>query len=87
MNVQGTFTVSQIVARGMVERGNGGAILTLSSLASMLGVQDHTAYCCSKGAVDSLTRMMALELGQFTRVCPPLYAHSRCLPMPGFAAT
>ena len=31
--------------------------------ASMTALPDHTTYCASKGAVDQLTRMMALELG------------------------
>lgn len=26
---------------------------------------DHTAYCASKSAVDSMTRVMALELGPY----------------------
>lgn len=26
-------------------------------------LQDHVAYCASKGAVDAMTRVMALELG------------------------
>ena len=30
----------------------------------MVALADHTAYCASKGALDQLTRMMALELGK-----------------------
>ena len=29
----------------------------------MVGLADHAAYCASKGALDQLTRVMALELG------------------------
>merc|ERR1712146_709373 len=29
----------------------------------MVALTDHTSYCTSKGALDQLTRMMALELG------------------------
>ncbi|HTK12101.1 MAG TPA: glucose 1-dehydrogenase [Ktedonobacteraceae bacterium] len=63
VNVRAVMLISQIVARGMIERGQGGAIVNLSSQASMIGLLDHTAYCASKGALDQLTRVMALELG------------------------
>ncbi|MGB1285936.1 MAG: SDR family oxidoreductase [Aggregatilineales bacterium] len=64
VNVRAVMLVSQVVAKGMIERGNGGAIVNISSQASMRGLQDHTTYCTSKGALDQLTRMMALELGE-----------------------
>jgi len=63
VNVRAVLLISQVVARGMITRGQGGAIVNLSSQASMLGLLDHTAYCASKGALDQLTRVMALELG------------------------
>lgn len=63
VNVRAAFIISQVVARGMVERGQGGAIVNLSSQSSMVGLLDHTAYCASKGALDQLTRVMAVELG------------------------
>eukprot|EP00759_Apiculatamorpha_spiralis_P049608 PhF_6_TR4428/c0_g1_i4/m.5993/K03331/DCXR; L-xylulose reductase len=47
----------------MVSRRVRGSIVNVSSQASMIGLQDHTAYCSSKGALDQLTRCMALELG------------------------
>ncbi|GAC1365511.1 MAG: SDR family oxidoreductase [Ktedonobacteraceae bacterium] len=63
VNVRAAFIISQVVARGMIERGQGGAIVNLSSQSSMVGLLDHTAYCASKGALDQLTRVMAVELG------------------------
>jgi len=63
VNARAVLIVSQIVAKGMISRGSGGAIVNVSSQSSMRAVQDHTAYCTSKGALDQLTRMMALELG------------------------
>lgn len=41
------------------------AIVNVSSQASLVGLIGHTAYNTSKGALDSLTRMMALELAQY----------------------
>lgn len=63
VNVRAVLVVTQVVARGMIARGNGGAVVNLSSQASMVGIADHAAYCASKGALDNLTRVMALELG------------------------
>ena len=53
----------QIVARGMVDRGNGGSIVMISSIAGMKALEKRTVYCSSKGALDQLTRCLALELG------------------------
>jgi len=63
VNVQATMVVSQVVAKGLIARGVKGAIVNVSSQGSIMAIPEHTAYCCSKAAVDHLTRMMALELG------------------------
>ncbi len=63
INVRAVLVVSQIVASGMVRRAHPGAIVNLSSQASLAGLVDHAAYGASKGAVDALTRVMAQELG------------------------
>ena len=53
----------KVVAKGMVTRGNGGSIVNVSSRASASAVESHTSYCASKGALDQVMRVMALELG------------------------
>ncbi|KAK3581448.1 hypothetical protein CHS0354_031772 [Potamilus streckersoni] len=63
VNFKAVFNISQIVARGMVERGDGGAIVNVSSVASRIAVRNMASYCSSKGAMDSLTQVMANELG------------------------
>ena len=60
-NVRGLFALSRLVARGMVERGRG-AIVNVSSILASLAVPARTVYCASKGAVESLTRAMAVDL-------------------------
>jgi len=62
VNIRAALVVSQVVATGMIVRGGGGAIVNVSSQASMVGLTHH-AYCASKGGLDQLTRVMALELG------------------------
>ncbi|KAK7500948.1 hypothetical protein BaRGS_00007828 [Batillaria attramentaria] len=62
-NFKGVFNVTQTVARGMVERGTGGAIVNISSLAATRGFDRHSLYCPSKAALNSLTQVLAIELG------------------------
>ncbi|HEY4383158.1 MAG TPA: glucose 1-dehydrogenase [Ktedonobacteraceae bacterium] len=64
VNTRAVLVISQVVAAGMVRRGKGGAIVNVSSLSSKVGLEDHAAYCASKGALDQLSRVMALELGE-----------------------
>jgi NAD(P)-dependent dehydrogenase (short-subunit alcohol dehydrogenase family) len=60
-NVRGLYYLSQLVARSMVERGRG-VIVHVSSILARLAVPSRTVYCATKGAVESLTRAMALDL-------------------------
>ncbi len=61
-NVRGVFQLSRRVAADMVERGERGAIVHLSSILARLAVANRTAYIASKGAIEGLTRAMALDL-------------------------
>jgi L-xylulose reductase len=63
VNVRAALIVTQVVVRGLIERGQSGAVVNVSSQSSTRGLMDHAAYCASKGALDQLTRVMALELG------------------------
>ena len=47
----------------MLSRGKGGSIVNISSVASKCPSEGVAAYCASKGALDQLSRVMALELG------------------------
>ena len=60
-NVRGVYYLSQLVAKGMVERHQG-SIIHISSILAKLSVPMRTVYCASKGAIESLTRAMALDL-------------------------
>lgn len=63
VNLRAVIQVSQIVVRGMIARGAPGAIVNVSSQTSKGAVTDHSVYCSTKGAMDMLTKVMALELG------------------------
>ncbi|CAN5642585.1 SDR family oxidoreductase [soil metagenome] len=63
VNVRGTFLMSQAVGRRMIERGSGGAIINISSIAGLLGghpdYMQTVGYNTSKGAIISMTRDLA----------------------------
>jgi len=62
-NVKQVINVSQIVAKKMVAAGTPGSIVNVSSQASQAALGDHTVYCGTKGALDMITKVAALELG------------------------
>ena len=47
----------------MIAHGKGGSIVNVSSQASKIAIKEHTVYGGTKGALDQITRVMALELG------------------------
>jgi 3-oxoacyl-[acyl-carrier protein] reductase/meso-butanediol dehydrogenase/(S,S)-butanediol dehydrogenase/diacetyl reductase len=62
VNLRGAFLIAQASARAMVERGKGGCILNISSIASRLGAATNAAYAVSKAGLNTLSRVMAMEL-------------------------
>lgn len=60
VNLKGLFFCCQAAARRMVPQKRG-RIVNISSQASLVGIRDHAAYCASKGGVNQLTRVLALE--------------------------
>ena len=61
VNVVGTFLVSREAARVMRETG-GGAIVQMGSVSGLRGNIGRSAYGASKGAIVTLTEVMAVEL-------------------------
>jgi NAD(P)-dependent dehydrogenase (short-subunit alcohol dehydrogenase family) len=64
VNLKGHFLVGQAVARELVRNdGPGrGAIVNMSSVNSLLTIPTIASYNASKGAINQLTRVMALAL-------------------------
>ncbi|XP_066955810.1 D-erythrulose reductase-like [Macrobrachium rosenbergii] len=56
------MNVSQVVAGDLIAREQRGSIVNVSSQAGQHALRDHTVYCSTKGAVDMMTKVMALEL-------------------------
>lgn len=60
VNLKGLFFCCQAAGRIMLEQGFG-RIINMSSQASVVGIRDHAVYCTTKGGVNQLTRVLALE--------------------------
>jgi len=65
VNVRAVMVISQVIAKNMISRGVKGSIVNVSSQASSTALPLHATYCATKGALDQMTRVMALELGKY----------------------
>lgn len=62
-NALGTFLCSQLAGLAMVQQPTGGVIVTLGDWATVRPYLNYSAYFPSKGAIPTLTRALAVELG------------------------
>lgn len=73
INVKGTFLFTQAAAKIMIGQCSG-KIINLSSCSGKKPTREEGAYCASKSAVIGLTRVTALELGEYgincNAICP-----------------
>jgi len=59
-NLKGYFLVAQAVVPQMLQNGYG-KVINMSSILGTVGLQNQVAYASSKGGVDQMTKVMALE--------------------------
>jgi NAD(P)-dependent dehydrogenase (short-subunit alcohol dehydrogenase family) len=59
INVRAPFALSQAALPSL---GSGASIIFVSSIAGYVGFPNSTAYCATKGAIELLTRALAVEL-------------------------
>ena len=60
VNLRGLFFACQAAGRIMLEQGSG-RIINMSSQAGVVGIREHAVYSASKGGVNLLTKVLALE--------------------------
>ncbi|MGE0719153.1 MAG: SDR family NAD(P)-dependent oxidoreductase, partial [Alphaproteobacteria bacterium] len=60
-NLRGAFLMAQAVARDLVARGRGGAIVNIASVTAFRTAGQLSAYAASKAGLVHLTRVLALE--------------------------
>jgi gluconate 5-dehydrogenase len=81
VNVDGTFYVSRAVGLHMIQRGQGGRIINIASVAGLRGqdpsVMPTLPYNTSKGAVVNFTRALAATLAEHNItvncICPGFF--------------
>jgi len=81
VNVDGTFYVSRAVGLRMIERGQGGRIINIASVAGLRGTDPSVLptlpYNTSKGAVVNFTRALAATLAEHNItvncICPGFF--------------
>jgi len=62
VNLTGTFLTNQAAARRMIGQKSGGRLITISSIAALIGYSGLAHYCASKGGVNGFVRSAAVEL-------------------------
>ncbi|HEX9834668.1 MAG TPA: mycofactocin-coupled SDR family oxidoreductase [Mycobacterium sp.] len=65
INLTGVWNTIKAVVPAMIEAGNGGSIINISSAAGIKAVPGGGHYCASKFGVVALTNSLAIELGEF----------------------
>lgn len=68
VNMRAPFVLTQMVAPGMIAQRSG-KIINISSQAAEVALLGHGAYCASKGGLNMLTKVTAVELGQHNIQC------------------
>ncbi len=76
VNLTGTFLVTKAVAQALIEQGEGGRIVNISSIAGREGIATFAAYGTTKAGIILFTRVLARELApqgiNVNCVCPGL---------------
>jgi NAD(P)-dependent dehydrogenase (short-subunit alcohol dehydrogenase family) len=74
VNVRGAYFLLQAVARGLIEAGRPGSLITISSQMAHVGGIDRAVYAATKHAVEGFTKAMAIEWGRHgirvNTICP-----------------
>ncbi len=74
VNLNGSFYMSRAFGRVLVEQGQGGSIVNISSVGGKLMAAQTAAYAASKAGIHALTCAMAAEVGphgiRVNAICP-----------------
>jgi NAD(P)-dependent dehydrogenase (short-subunit alcohol dehydrogenase family) len=64
-NLKSAFMLSQEVGNVMKERGEGGKIINISSVAGHVALRTGVVYAATKAALIQMTKVLAMEWGQY----------------------
>lgn len=65
INLKSTFMMAQAVGKYMIDNKRPGSIVNMASQAGVIALDKHVAYCASKGAIISMTKVLAYEWGEY----------------------
>lgn len=65
INLKATFMMAQMLGKYFIENKIPGCIVNMASQAGVIALDKHVAYCASKGAIVSMTKVMAYEWGKY----------------------
>lgn len=73
VNERAPFLLAKALAPQMIAQKMG-KIINISSQSGVVGLQDHAAYCASKGGLNMVTKVMTLEWAKYNiqanTICP-----------------
>ena len=81
VNLTGTWRTIRAVVPAMIEAGNGGSIIIVSSSAGLKATPGNGHYAASKHGLVALTNSLALEVGEFGIRVNSIHPYSIDTPM------
>lgn len=78
VNLKGAFFMAQSAGKQMIKQGSG-RIINMSSQAGTVALPNAAVYCTSKGGLNMMTKVMAIEwgsLGVTVNAIAPTYIHT-----------
>ena len=81
VNLNGTWKTIRATVPAMIEAGNGGSIIIVSSSAGLKATPGNAHYAASKHGLTSLTNSLALEAGEFGIRVNSIHPYSIDTPM------
>jgi SDR family mycofactocin-dependent oxidoreductase len=81
VNLSGTWRTIRAVVPAMIEAGNGGSIIIVSSSAGLKATPGNGHYSASKHGLVAITNALALELGEFGIRVNSIHPYSIDTPM------
>lgn len=86
INLNGCFYMSKVFGKHLINQGQGGAIINISSIGVKLMAANTAAYAASKAGLHALTAAMSEEVGQYgvrvNAICPGIVSTSRLDDLP-----
>ena len=81
VNLTGTWRTLRAVIPAMIESGNGGSIVIVSSAGGIKATPGNGHYAASKHGLTALTNTLAIELGEYSIRVNSIHPYSIATPM------